>query len=47
MAMPIYQAKGTFQENTTDVTVSWPTHVIGDIALLFVESTGGQAAVCL
>src|SRR5690606_17811474 len=32
------------QSGTGNVTVPWPAHQAGDIALLFIESTGGQAA---
>jgi len=44
MALPIYQATGTPAEDAVNDTmnVSWPTHQVNDIALLFVESTGGQ-----
>lgn len=45
MALPAYQDKGTAQEGTGDITVPWPTHAVGDVALLFVESTGGNTAV--
>ncbi|HVY06674.1 MAG TPA: PA14 domain-containing protein, partial [Burkholderiales bacterium] len=43
-AAPAFQAAGTAQSATGTATVPWPTHQPGDIALLFVESTGGQAA---
>lgn len=43
-AAPIYQAAGTAQSDTGSITVPWPTHQIGDVALLFIESCGGQAA---
>jgi hypothetical protein len=42
-ASPTYQAAGTAQSGTGAITVAWPTHLAGDIALLFVESCGGQA----
>jgi len=38
-----YQAAGTAVNGTGSVTPTWPVHAIGDIALLFVESTGGEA----
>jgi len=41
---PTYQAAGTAQSGTGAITVPWPAHQAGDIALLFVESCGGQAA---
>lgn len=41
--IPKFQALGTLRSGTGSVTVPWPSHQIGDIALLFVESTGGQA----
>ena len=42
-ASPTYQAAGTAQSGTGAITVAWPAHQAGDIALLFVESCGGQA----
>jgi hypothetical protein len=41
---PNYQAAGTAQSGTGAITVAWPPHLTGDIALLFVESCGGEAA---
>lgn len=41
---PNYQAAGSVVGGTGAITVSWPTHAVGDIALLYVESTGGQPA---
>lgn len=39
MLLPTFQAAGTRQvSNTADITVAWPTHVPGDIALLIVEN---------
>ena len=43
-AAPTFQALGTAQSAATSVSPAWPAHAIGDVALLFVESTGGQAA---
>ena len=43
-AAPVFQAAGTAVSGTGAVTPAWPAHAVGDIALLFVESTGGQAA---
>ncbi|MGA1979396.1 MAG: LamG domain-containing protein [Sedimentisphaerales bacterium] len=40
--IPNYQAAGTAQSSTVAITVPWPAHQAGDIALLFVESCGGQ-----
>lgn len=42
--VPAWKANGTAQESITGITVPWPTHAIGDVALLIVESTGGQPA---
>ncbi len=42
--IPTFQAAGTAVSNTTAITVAWPAHQVGDVALLFVESTGGQPA---
>ncbi|MBY0268725.1 MAG: hypothetical protein K2X06_02485 [Burkholderiales bacterium] len=39
-----FQAAGTAVSGTGNVTVVWPAHAINDIALLFVESAGAQAA---
>jgi uncharacterized repeat protein (TIGR01451 family) len=44
-AAPVFQAAGTAVGSSSDVTVTWPVHAIGDVALLFVESTGYEAAV--
>ena len=41
-AAPLFQAAGTAVSGAGAVTVAWPAHAIGDVALLFVESTGGQ-----
>lgn len=41
-APPAYQAAGTAVGNTGSVSPAWPTHATGDIALLFVESAGGE-----
>jgi hypothetical protein len=38
-----YQALGAAIAGTGAVSPVWPAHNINDIALLFVESTGGQA----
>lgn len=43
MPAPTFQAAGTLQGNTTNITVGWPTHQTNDIALLICEATGGQA----
>ena len=43
-AAPAFQAAGTPVTGTGAVSPAWPAHAVGDIALLFVESTGGQAA---
>jgi len=40
---PTFQAAGTAQSGTGAITVAWPTHQANDIALLFVESCGGEA----
>lgn len=44
MAAPTFQAAGTAVSGVGVVNPAWPAHQIDDIALLFVESTGGQAA---
>lgn len=41
-AAPMFQASGAAQSGTGAVTVSWPAHAVGDVALLFVESAGGE-----
>jgi len=43
-SIPTFVAAGTAVSGTSAITVAWPTHQAGDIALLFVESAGGQAA---
>lgn len=42
-AAPTFQAAGTYVNGTTNVTPTWPAHSINDLALLFVETRGGQA----
>lgn len=41
-AAPFFQAAGTSANGTNAITVAWPTHAVNDVALLFVESSGGQ-----
>ncbi|MES2354629.1 MAG: DUF6701 domain-containing protein [Pseudomonadota bacterium] len=43
-AAPTFQAAGTAVTATGSVSPAWPTHAVDDIALLFIESTGGQPA---
>jgi hypothetical protein len=43
-AAPTYVDVGTNTSGAGNITVPWPTHVAGDIGLLVIESTGGQAA---
>jgi hypothetical protein len=43
-AAPVFQAAGTAVSGTGSVTPAWPAHAVGDVALLFVESAGGEAA---
>lgn len=43
-AAPAFQAAGTAVSGTGSVSPAWPAHAVGDVALLFIESTGGQAA---
>lgn len=43
-AAPFFQAAGAAVGETGAVSLAWPTHQAGDVALLIVESTGGQAA---
>lgn len=42
-APPNFVAAGSQQSGSGAVSPSWPTHQIGDVALLFVESASGQA----
>jgi MSHA biogenesis protein MshQ len=41
---PAFQAAGAAVSGTGNVTPAWPAHAIGDVALLFIESAGGEAA---
>ncbi len=41
---PRFQAAGVAVQGTGAVTPAWPAHAIDDVALLFVESAGGEAA---
>lgn len=41
---PAFQAAGAAVSAAAPVTPAWPAHAIDDIALLFIESTGGQPA---
>ena len=43
IAVVSFQAAGTAVSGTGAVTPTWPAHTTGDVALLFVESAGGQA----
>lgn len=43
-SIPAFQAAGTAQSGTGAVSPAWPAHQIDDIALLFIESTGGGTA---
>lgn len=43
-AAPTFQAAGAAVTGTGAVSPAWPAHQVNDIALLFVESTGGEAA---
>ncbi|MFA4969748.1 MAG: hypothetical protein WC540_08955, partial [Sulfuritalea sp.] len=43
-AGPRFQAAGAAVGGTATVSPAWPAHATDDIALLFIESTGGQAA---
>lgn len=40
---PRFQAAGTAVGGTATVSPAWPAHAVNDVALLFVESAGGQA----
>lgn len=44
MAAPVFQAAGTAVSGTGTVNPAWPAHAIDDVALLFIESAGGQPA---
>ena len=41
---PLFQAAGVKADGTGAVSPSWPTHQSGDIALLIVETAGGEPA---
>jgi len=43
-APPNFQAAGNAVNGTGAVSPPWPGHAIGDIALLFIESAGGEPA---
>ncbi len=43
-AAPAFQAAGNQVSGTGNVSPPWPVHQPGDVALLFIESGGGQAA---
>lgn len=42
MASPAFQAVGTAANGIGAVSPAWPTHATDDVALLFVESCGGE-----
>jgi len=42
VAAPVYQAAGAGVGGTGAVSPAWPAHAAGDVALLFVESTGSE-----
>ncbi len=42
--IPTYQAAGTPGASVAAATPTWPAHLANDIALLFIESAGGEAA---
>lgn len=44
VAAPTFQALGNAVGGTGNVNVQWPAHQAGDVALLFIESGGGQSA---
>lgn len=44
VAAPTFQAAGTAASGTGAATPTWPAHAVGDVALLFIESTGGGTA---
>lgn len=44
-AAAVWQATGTVQQGTGALTVAWPTHQTGDVALLFVETPNVAAAL--
>jgi len=43
-AAAAFEAAGTAVGGTGAVSPAWPAHAAGDVALLFVETTGGQTA---
>jgi len=44
-AVATYQAVGTYQSGTGALTVPWPTHQTGDVALLFVETPNSAVSL--
>lgn len=40
--VPRFQAAGAAIGGTATISPAWPAHAVGDIALLFVESSGGE-----
>lgn len=44
VAAPTFQGAGGQVSGTGAVSPAWPAHIAGDVALLFVESRGNQAA---
>ncbi len=43
LTAPLFQATGTAVSGTEAVSPAWSAHAVNDIALLFVESAGGEA----
>ncbi len=44
LAYPPFQALGTTQSSTGNITVSWPTHVAGDVGILLIETSNQPPA---
>lgn len=42
MAAPTYQAQGTVATGTTSITMNWPTHQSGDLAIAVIETSGNH-----
>lgn len=44
LVMPTYQAQGTITGGTGALTRAWPAHLVGDVALLAIQTIGEEAA---
>lgn len=41
---PVFQDRGVSASGTANISPAWPPHAVDDVALLIIESTGGQPA---